>query len=74
MARVRCTAPYCSSGMTPTGPCIICKGTGWAEQAERDPDALPGQCPYNACGGECGGKGYYYYEGGARIDCSLGAR
>ena len=69
MVRIRCTAPFCRSGMTNTGPCLICKGTGWVERAERV-SSLPGQCPYNACGGECEGKGYYYYQG-VRIDCGL---
>jgi hypothetical protein len=72
MARVRCTAPYCSSGMTSMGPCLVCKGKGWVEEAERVVNPRPGQCPYNACGGECRGAGYYYYRG-ARIDCSLKA-
>ena len=72
MARMRCTAPYCRSGMTPTDPCLVCKGTGWVEQAE-PVSSLPGQCPYNACGGLCGGKGYYYYQS-VRIDCSLKAK
>ena len=70
MGRVRCTAPGCRYGMTATGPCIICKGTGYAEQAERISTRSPGECPYNACGGKCGGKGYYYYKG-FLIDCSL---
>ena len=72
MGKTRCTAPYCRSGMTPTGPCLICGGSGYVEQADYV-SSLPGQCPYNACGGACQGRGYYYYKG-VRIDCSLKAR
>ncbi len=76
MAKMTCPAPYCRAGMVPNGfggtmPCIVCKGTGRVERREVVPSTSRSVCPYNACGGACGGKGYYSYRGHT-IYCNVG--
>jgi hypothetical protein len=46
----------------------ICKTAKKAEPDTSEP-IRPTDCPYNACGGLCKGKGYYDYRG-TTIFCS----
>lgn len=52
-------------------PCAVCRTTGWVEERPRVATTSSNQCPYNACGGKCQGKGYYDYYGHT-IWCHLG--
>lgn len=76
--KIRCTAPGCDGGTTigsglSFGICAICGGSGWVTRRERVQRNSSTECPYGACGGRCGGKGYYLYKNEVRIDCSLNA-
>lgn len=68
MTEVKC--PRCTNGRVYTRvgvemawlTCPVCKGKGHVDEREGARLADPEACPFNACGGQCKGKGYYRYR------------